>query len=82
MLTNHSFYSKITLPTRLSKNKHGTLIDNFICKLTETTLDTTSDILIKIFSGHQPYFTILDNINHKHHAPKYIKITKQDKESI
>ncbi len=28
MFTNHSFYPKITLPTRFS-NKHGTLIDNF-----------------------------------------------------
>ncbi len=46
ILTNHSFYHKITLPTRLSK-KHGTLIDHFLCKLTETTLDTTSGILIK-----------------------------------
>ncbi len=49
MLTNHSFYPKITLPTRLS-NKHGTLIDNFLCKLTEATLDTTSGVLIKKFS--------------------------------
>ncbi len=58
MFTNHCFYPKITLPTRLS-NKHGPLIDNFLCKLTETTLDTTSGILIKTFSDHQPYFTIL-----------------------
>ncbi len=43
MFTNHSFYLKITLLTRLS-NKHGTLIDNFLCKLTEATLDTTSGI--------------------------------------
>ena len=81
MLTNHSFYPKITLPTRLS-NKHGTLIDNFLCKLTEATIDTTSGILIKKFSDHQPYFTILKNINHKDHKPKYIKIVKQDTESI
>ncbi len=73
MLTNHSFYPKITLPTRLS-NKHGTLIDNFLCKLTETTLDTISGISIKKISDHQPYFIILNNINHKHHSPKYIKI--------
>ncbi len=72
MLINHNFYPKITLPTRLS-NKHGTLIDNFICKLTETTLDTTSGILIKQFSDHQPFFTILNNINQRHHAPKYNK---------
>ncbi len=47
MLTNHSFNPKITLPTRLS-NKHGPLTDNFLCKLTETT----SAILIKMFSDH------------------------------
>ncbi len=81
MLTNHSFYPKITLPTTLS-NKHGTLIDNFLCKLIETTIYTTSGILIKRFSDHQPYFIILNNINHTHHSPKYIKKTKQDKQSI
>ncbi len=31
MLTNNSFYLKITLPIRLSNN-HGTLIDNLLCK--------------------------------------------------
>ncbi len=54
MLTSHTFYSKITLPTRLS-NKHGSLIDNFFCKMTEYTLDTTYLI-------NKPYFTILNNI--------------------
>ncbi len=81
MLTNHTLYPKITVPTRLS-NKHGTLIDNFLCKLTEATIDTTSGIFIKKFSDHQPYFIILQNINHKDHKPKYIKIPKQDTESI
>ncbi len=80
-ISKYSFYPKITLPTRIS-NKHGTLIDNFLCKLTEATLDTTSGILIKKFSDHQPYFIILKNINHKDHKPKYIKIEKQDTESI
>ncbi len=37
------------------------------------------DIMTKTFSDHHPYFTILKNINHK---PKYIKIAKQDTESI
>ncbi len=81
MLTNHSIYPKITLPTRLS-NKDGTLINNFLCKLTKATFDTTSGILTKMFTDHQPYFTILKNINHKDHQPKYIKIAKQDTESI
>ncbi len=83
MLTNNSFYPINTLPTRLS-NKHcsliDTLIDNIFCKLTETTLDTISGILIKKCSDHQPYFTILNNINHKDHKPKYTKIVKQEME--
>jgi hypothetical protein len=81
MLTSHSFYPKITLPTRLS-NKHGTLIDNLFCKLTEASLDTTSGVLIKKFSDHQPYFTIYNDLKHVNVIPKYVKVNKQDKESI
>ncbi len=81
MLTSHSFFPKITLPTRLS-NKHGTLIDNFLCKLTENTLDTTNGILINKFSDHQSYFTVLNSIHHKNNVPKYIKLTKKDEDSI
>ncbi len=82
MLTSHSFYPKLTLPTRLS-NSHGTLIDNFLCKLIEATLDTnTCGILINKLSDHQPYFTFLNNIQHNDHTHKYVKITKQDKQSI
>jgi hypothetical protein len=81
MLTSNSFYPKITLPTRLTNN-HGTLIDNFFCKLTEHTLDTFSGILIRKFSDHQPYFTILNSLQTKKHAPKYIIKTKQDTQSI
>ncbi len=80
MLTHHNLYPKLILPTRLS-HIHGTLIDNVLCKLSETTLDITSGILIKKFSDHQPYFTIPNNINVKYHKPKNIKLTKQDNES-
>ncbi len=51
MFTNNSFYNKITLSTRFS-NKHGTLIHNFFCKLSESTIDTTSGILYKKISNH------------------------------
>ncbi len=64
MLTNHSLCPKITLPTILS-NKHGTLIDNSFCKLTEATINTTSGIIIKKFSDHQPYFTIFKYISQR-----------------
>ncbi len=81
LLISHSFYAKITLPTRLS-NKHGTLIDNFFCKLTEATIDTISGILIKKFSDHQPYFILLNNIKLKTDTSRFININKQDQESI
>ena len=81
MYTNHSFYPKITVPTRLS-NKHGTLIDNFFCKLTNHTIDTTSGVLIPKLSDHQPYFLILDNVQTKQTSPTFVRINQQDKESI
>ncbi len=73
----HSFYPKITVPTRLTNTK-GTLIDNFLCKLSETTLNTTAGVLINTFSDHQPYFMLLDNIDTKILTPTYIKVSKQD----
>ncbi len=72
MLTSRSFYPKITLSTRLSNN-HGTLIDNFFCKLTEATLDTTARVLTKKLSDHQPYFIILNNVKIRDHPPIYVK---------
>jgi len=80
-LTVNSFYPKITLPTRFS-NDHGTLIDNFFCKLTEKSLNTTSGILTKRFSDHQPYFTFLNVVLHKDPPPKFIKTNTQTLESI
>ncbi len=58
MLTSNSFYPKITVPTRLT-NTRGTLIDHFLCKLTDNTINITSGVLIKRFSDHQPYFILL-----------------------
>lgn len=81
MVTSHSFYPKITLPTRFSNN-HGTLIDNILCKLSETTLDTTSGVLIDKISDHQPYFTVLNNITMKDTPPLYVKVCVNDDTSI
>lgn len=78
---SHSFYPKITLPTRFSK-KHGTLIDNVFCKLSNYTLDTTSGILIKKFSDHHPYFICFDSIQRKPILPKHIMINKQTPDAV
>ncbi len=42
------------------KPKISQCFDNFFCKLSEYTLETTSGVLIKTFSEHQPYFTLID----------------------
>ena len=57
-LIRHSYFPKITFPTRFSRTT-GTLIDNLFCMLTRTTFDITSGILTKSFSDHQPYFIFL-----------------------
>ncbi len=71
MFASHNFFPKITLATRLF-NKHGTLIDNVLCKLTENTHDTTNGILINKLSDHQPYCTVVNSIHHKNNLPNDI----------
>ncbi len=73
-LTENGFYLKITLSTRFSKKKHGILINNFYYKLTESTLDITSGILIFFKSDHQPYFTFFNSISQ--HTAKKTYISK------
>ncbi len=75
------FYPKITVPIRLS-NKHGTLINNMFCNLTDNTIDTTSGVLISKIFDHQPYFIILCNVLTKQAFPIFVKINQQDKDSM
>ena len=53
------FIPLITFPTRFSELR-GTLIDNFLYKISARSSNTTSGIMIRKFSDHQPYFTCLD----------------------
>ena len=52
---SHSFYPKITLPTRLTTQR-GTLLDIFYCKLSNATADMKTSILVSEISDHFPYF--------------------------
>ncbi len=81
MLMEHSFYPKTTVPPRLT-NAKSTLIDNLLCKLSETTLNTAAGVLINTLSDHQLYFMLLDNIDTNILAPTYITISKQDNLSL
>ncbi len=50
-------------------------------KLSEHTLETTSGILIKKFSDHEPYFNLIDNVISNNSTPTFVTITKQNTES-
>ena len=52
-VTERSFFPKVSLPTRFSIS-NGTLTDNLFCKVTKSTIDSTSRILTKKFSDHKP----------------------------
>lgn len=81
LLTSHSMYPQITLPTRFSE-RHGTLIDNLFCKLTKTILESRAGILIKQFSDHQPYFIFMDTTHNKQSNPKTTKIHMETNEAL
>ena len=59
MVISHGFFPKINLPTRLSE-RSGTLIDNFLCKLTHNFAHISAGILVCRISDHFPYFLRLD----------------------
>ena len=74
--TTTVFLPEMTLPTRFS-HRTGTLIDNFLCKLSDISLKSKSGILVDRFSDHQPYFMSL-NLRTVNIIPhKYITINKQ-----
>jgi hypothetical protein len=74
VVTSHSYFPGLTLPTRLSQ-RSATLIDNFYCRLSDVTINSTFGILIKKFSDHQPYFMYLDDITTKSKTPAYIPVS-------
>ena len=69
MMLGHSFFPKITLPTRLNRTSGATLIDNIYYKLSFQTVKTTSGIILDELSDHYPYFSCLDNLSNKQTKP-------------
>ena len=57
VLTAHSYFPKITFPTRLT-DRNSTLIDNFFCNFDQLTKQTIAGILLNKISDHQPYFLL------------------------
>ena len=81
MLTSLCYFPKITLPTRLSGDC-GTLIDNFFCRISQSTLNVSSGILIKQFSDHQPYFICLDIDTRHAKPPRYVHIQSESPKAL
>lgn len=75
MITSHSFFPKIVFPTRLNQT-NGTLIDNFLSKLSYRFSKTTAGILTADISDHLPIFLSLDYLSPVKSVQKYIEITK------
>ena len=72
-LLAHSYIPKISFPTRLT-HRHGTLIDNFLLKISENISETTSGILLNNISDHLPYFICLDILKYSNKSQKYVKV--------
>ena len=68
-MLGHSFYPKITLPTRLNPSSGATLIDNIYCKLSSQTMTSSAGIIIDELSDRYPYFLRIDNLNTKISKP-------------
>ena len=80
-ITAHTFFPKITLPTRFS-DQNGTLIDNFLCKYTAVSQHTTAGILTNCISDHQPYFICFHKLKSRKTPTKCISLKKEETSSV
>ena len=83
MMLGHSYYPKMTLPTRLNNYSGATLIDNIFCKLSPYTVNTCAGIILDQLSDHFPYFVSLDNLSIKKTTPpKRVKQTINNSQAM
>ena len=73
------FPPKITFPTRFSEHR-GTLIDNFLCKLTHF-FEATAGIIVANVSDHLPYFLCIGNVKAKYIVLRYRHIIQNTDEN-
>ena len=75
------FFPKITLPTRFSE-MNGTLIDNVVCRLSNTSINNDASITVTQLSDHLPYFNCLRTMKVDKPEPKYICIKQTTETSM
>ena len=69
----HSFFPKITFPTRVNNSSGATLIDNVFCKLSSLTLQTRAGILLDEISDHYPCFVSFNVCYTLNKPPRLVK---------
>ena len=70
---SNGYIPKITFPTRLTQRK-GTLIDNFLIKMSNRFETTKAGIIVNHISDHLPYFISLNFLNkNSQNKIKYVK---------
>ena len=72
-MLSHSFFPKITFPTRVNNSSGATLIDNIFCKLSSLTLQTKAGIMLDEISDHFPYFISLNVCLNTTKPPRLVK---------
>ena len=80
-VTSHTFFPKITLPTRFS-DLNCTLIDNLLCKLSPTTIYSKAGILMNNLSDHLPCAINIPYLCNYKRASKFIHLKTNDINSV
>ena len=79
---NYSLYPKITMPTRFSTHS-ASLIDNFYCKFSKHSQDTSAGIIMSGLSDHLPYFICFNNFTKRRNTvSKFVKCKINKPEAI
>ena len=75
------FIPTITSPTRFS-TLHRSIIDNVLCRLSESSLASTSGISIDQFSDHLPYFKRVNIMSQKHNFNTFVNVSDYSHNNI
>ena len=80
-IISNGYLPKITVPTRLTQ-RHGTLIDNFLVKVTQDYSPTTAGVMLYKISDHLPYFISLDYLNSARNSEKFTSYFESGKNNF
>ena len=80
-LIANGYIPRITMPTRLTHN-HGTLIDNFLIKVSNHYSSSTAGVYLSKISDHLPCFIMLDYLKPSKNEKRVIKLQTNNSQVI